>query len=55
MEEKEEEKEIRQKAIDIVKTSKTIIETLVSDIEQNKSFDELFPENKPNFAIIEEK
>lgn len=49
------EKEIRKKAIDIVKTSKNIVETLVSDIEEKKSFEELFPENKPNFDIIEEK
>lgn len=49
------EKEIRKKVIDIVKISKNIVETLVSDIEEKNSFEELFPENKPNFEIIEEK
>ena len=51
IEETEKMKEIKNKVKYIVETSKKIVETLLSDIEEKKSFDDLLPEK--DFKLIE--
>ena len=54
-EEIEKAKEIKKNAIYIIETAKKIVETLESDIEEEKTFDELLSEENFNIGEIQKK